>query len=176
MTVSRPSVALRPMTSADVREVTELQGHGSVLVLAEIFPQHTYPFPREQVAERWHREIEDPGIDCYVVALTGDAAGAVAGFAATRSDELLHFGVAVEHWGTDLAGEAHDMVLQQMSGQGVRRAWLRVFAGNRRGRRFYERRGWQPTGESTRSTFPPFPELLRYEREVAQNADRKAYR
>lgn len=47
--------------------------------------------------------------------------------------------------------------------RGVQRAWLRVFTGNRRGRRFYERLGWEPTGDRTRSSFPPYPELLRYE-------------
>ena len=35
-------------------------------------------------------EVPEPG------ALLGLSDGAVAGFAATRSDELLHFGVAVE--------------------------------------------------------------------------------
>jgi RimJ/RimL family protein N-acetyltransferase len=47
---------------------------------------------------------------------------------------------------------------------GTERPWLWVFAANRRGRRFYERMGWRPTGERCRSTFAPRAKLLRYER------------
>ena len=154
------SAVLRAMTPADVPRVLDVQEPGAVRGLAEVFPQDEYPFPRDEVARRWLREIDTPGIDCYVVSL--DAA--VAGFAAIRGDEFLHFGIAVEHWGTGLAQTAHDEVLDRMHSRGVRRAWLRVFTGNGRGRRFYERLGWHPTGDATRTSFPPHPELLHYER------------
>ena len=36
-----------------------------------------------------------------------------------------------------------------------------------RGRRFYENLGWHPTGARAHSAFPPYAELLRYERAVA---------
>jgi RimJ/RimL family protein N-acetyltransferase len=151
---------LRPMTPADVPAVLAVQEPGAVLGLADVFSQDTHPFPRDVVAERWLQEIEAPGIDCYVV-LVDDS---VAGFAAIRGEEFLHFGTAVEHWGTGLARAAHDGVLGLMRDRGVPRAWLRVFTGNARGRRFYEKLGWCPTGERSRSTYPPYPELLRYER------------
>ena len=67
-------------------------------------------------------------------------------------------------WGTGIAQAAHDAVLGRMRGRGVRLAELRVFTANGRGRRFYERLGWRPTGERSRSSFPPYPELLHYER------------
>ncbi|WP_235506349.1 N-acetyltransferase [Terrabacter sp. Root181] len=90
--------------------------------------------------------------------------GAVAGFAATRGDEFLHFGIAVDHWGSGLATLAHDDVLDHLRDRGIRRARLRVFTGNGRGRRFYEKHGWEPTGERSRSSFAPCPELLGYAR------------
>ena len=148
------------MTPADVVCVLDVQQPAAALGLAAVFPQDVYPFPRDAVRERWLREIADPAIDCYVVAV-GDA---VAAFAATRHDELLHLGVAVEHWGSGLAGRAHDAVVGRLAESGVRRAWLLAFTENLRGRRFYERRGWQCTGERTYSSFEPHPELLRYER------------
>jgi RimJ/RimL family protein N-acetyltransferase len=160
------SVVLRAMTAADVPSVLDVQEPGAVRGLAEVFPQDAYPFPREDVERRWLQEIEMPDVECHVVLLDD----VVAGFVATRGAELLHFGVAVEHWGTGLAPAAHDAVLDRMQGQGIRRAWLRVFTGNLRGRRFYERLGWRPTGDRTRSTFPPHPELLRYERPVVRPA------
>ena len=102
------------------------------------------------------------GVDCYVVTL-GDA---VAGFAAVREDEFLHFGVALEHWGSGLAGQAHDAVMRSLAHKGLRRAWLLAFTGNVRGRRFYEKHSWEHTGERTHSAFPPRPELMRYERGI----------
>jgi RimJ/RimL family protein N-acetyltransferase len=148
------------MTTSDVPDVLDVQEPGAVLGLVEVFPQDAYPFPREDVAERWVREIATPGIDCLVVQRDG----AVVGFAAIRENEFLHFGIAVEHWGSGIAQIAHDAVLDRMRARGIERAWLRVFAGNERGRRFYERLGWRPTGDRTRSSFAPYPELLHYVR------------
>lgn len=149
---------------ADVPAVLAVQEPGAIAALAAVFPQEHYPFPRDEIAERWLVEIDDPSIECF--AIIRDAA--VAGFAATRGDELLHFGTAVEHWGTGLATRAHDALLSHLAERGIDRAWLRVFTGNGRARRFYERLGWQPTGEATRSTYPPCPELLHYERPLTR--------
>jgi RimJ/RimL family protein N-acetyltransferase len=158
--LNNPRGLLRPMTESDVLRVVAVQEPGAVLGLAEVFPQDAHPFPREEIAQRWRAEIADPRIDCYVVAPEQDG---VAGFAAIRADEFLHFGIAVEHWGSGLAQQAHDAVLEVLRHRGVDRAWLRVFTDNRRGRRFYEKLGWSPTGERTRSSYAPFPELLTYE-------------
>ena len=151
---------LRAMSVADVPDLLAVQEPGAVLGLGDVFPQDTHPFPAAQIAQRWRQEIADPGKDCYVVLHHGT----VAGFAGIRGDEFLHFGIAVEHWGTGLAQAAHDAMLEVMRSRGVRRSWLRVFTGNWRGRRFYEKLGWQPTGDVTRTSFAPHPELLRYER------------
>jgi RimJ/RimL family protein N-acetyltransferase len=150
------------MSEADVAAVLAVQEPGAVLGLADVFRQDVHPFPREEVAARWRQELADPAIECAVV----EAGGAVAGFAAVRGAELLHFGIAVEHWGSGLSVAAHDAVLGCLAASGVARAWLRVFEGNGRGRRFYERLGWMESGERTRSGYPPHPVLLRYEREL----------
>ena len=151
---------LRSMAAADVPDVLDVQEPGAVLGLSDVFPQDAYPFPRDAVAARWLQEIATPDIDCFVVVLDG----AVVGFAAIRGDQFLHFGTAVELWGTGIAQTAHDAVLDLMRSRGVQRAWLRVFAANARGRRFYEKLGWDPTGERSHSSYPPNPELLHYER------------
>jgi RimJ/RimL family protein N-acetyltransferase len=153
-------LVLRQMNVADVPSVLDVQEPGAVLGLAEVFPQDRFPFPREVIAQRWVAEIATPGIECLVAICPGG----IAGFAATRDDEFLHFGLAVEHWGTGLAQCAHDAVLDRMRTRGIERAWLRVFTGNRRGRRFYEKLGWVQSGDPSHSTFPPYAELLRYER------------
>jgi RimJ/RimL family protein N-acetyltransferase len=151
---------LRRMVAADVPAVLDVQERGSVQALSRVFPQDRYPFPREDVAARWRREVADPLIDCFVV-LHDDR---IAGFAATRSDELLHFGIAVESWGSGLAGIAHEAVLEHLQSQGLQHIWLRVFTDNARARRFYEKHQWEPTGDRSVSTFAPHPELMHYQR------------
>lgn len=148
------------MTAADVPAVLDVQEPGAVLGLSDVFPQDTYPFPRNVIGQRWLEEIATPGMDCYVVLLNDT----IVGFAAIRGDEFLHFGIAVEHWGTGVAQTAHGAVLDRMQRHGVQRAWLRVFTKNGRGRRFYEKQGWSATSARTHSSFPPYPELLVYER------------
>lgn len=46
--------------------------------------------------------------------------------------------------------------------RGHRHARLRVFEGDARARRFYERHGWAATGDRSRTRFPPYPVLLAY--------------
>ncbi|MBO3089270.1 GNAT family N-acetyltransferase [Cellulomonas dongxiuzhuiae] len=153
---------LRPLAHDDLEVLLQVQREGGEVGLGHIFPQDEHPFPVARVRARWEAEIDDPGTDCFAVVLDGR----LAGFAATRGDELLHFGTAVRTWGTGLAGAAHDEVLAHLRGQGHRAAWLRVFDDNRRAVRFYERRGWRATGTTSRTTFPPYPVLRRYERDL----------
>ncbi|MCY7287867.1 MAG: GNAT family N-acetyltransferase [Cryobacterium sp.] len=150
------------MTPADVPAVVAVQQPGAVIGLAKVFPQDEFPFPREAVARRWPEDIETKEIDCLVF----EQGEEVIGFAAIRADEFMHFGIALDRWGTGAAQDAHDAVLDRMCASNIARAWLRVFTDNDRGRRFYERLGWAPTGERSHSTFPPYAELLRYEREL----------
>lgn len=160
-------MGLRPMRAADVAQVLAVQEPGAVLGLSDVFPQDAHPFPRDEVARRWREEIEDPGVECSVVLLDG----VVVGFVAIRANELLHFGIAVEHWGSGVATGAHDAALAAIRRAGHDRARLRVFTDNGRGRRFYDKLGWRPTGVRTRSSFAPHPELLWYERALAHESD-----
>lgn len=150
---------LRPLTHDDLDALVEVQREGAVLALGHIFPQQEHPFPTSQVRARWTAEVGDPGIDCFAVVPDGE----IAGFAAIRGNELLHFGTAVRTWGTGLADAAHREVLDELRAHGHRAAWLRVFEDNRRAVRFYERRGWRATDSTSRTTFPPYPVLRRFE-------------
>lgn len=152
----------REMTVDDVEAVLGVQEAGSVVALASIFPQESYPFPRDEVRERWRTEIADTSIGTYVSI--GDD-GVVNGYAATRGDELLHFGVSLRCWGTGLAQRLHDAtiaVLVSSVPAQTQRVRLRVFEANERARRFYEKLGWQPTGQLSRTSFAPHPVLLEY--------------
>ena len=150
---------LRPLRSTDLDVLVEVQRAGSVAGLGHIFPQDTNPFPTEQIRSRWSEEIDDPAVDCFAVLRNGE----VAGFAATRGAELLHFGTALDSWGSGLAGQAHHDVVEHLRRQGHHQAWLRVFEENRRAIRFYVRRGWVATTQTSRTSFAPYPLLRRYE-------------
>ncbi len=150
---------LREMHADDIPAVLDVQHPAAVAGLAEVFPQDEYPFPHQAIAERWLAEVADPDTSCFVICREGQ----VAGFAAVRADEVLHFGVALDEWGSGLAAVAHDEIVEVLRSRGLSRARLRVYAANRRGRGFWEKLGWRPTGESSRGSVPPRAELLTYE-------------
>ncbi len=104
-----PTVAvLPPLALEDLDALMAVQRDGAIAGHGHIFPQETHPFPEQWVLDQWKRELADPGVDCFVIK---DAAAKVAGFAATRAEELLHFGTALSTWGTGLADLAHTELL-----------------------------------------------------------------
>jgi RimJ/RimL family protein N-acetyltransferase len=151
---------LRKATLSDLPALLDVQQAGALRALAHIFPQDAHPFPRAAIRSRWAAEIADPAIATYVIERDD---GRVAGFAAVRSDELLHFGTAVDTWGSGLAAAALGELVRRWAASGTTRARLRVFEENRRARRFYEKLGWRRTDRISRSPFPPFPVLVEYE-------------
>jgi len=152
---------LRPLRVDDLDDLMRVQEEGAIAGLGHIFPQAEHPFPSETVRARWEQEIADPSIDCFAIV---DETDRLAGFAATHADQFLHFGTALNTWGTGLAGQAHDEVVAHFISQGHPSAWMRVFEANERARKFYEQRGWVPTGQSSQTAFPPHPVLLTYRR------------
>lgn len=149
----------RPATEADLDELVSVQEAASVVALAHVFPQATHPFPRKAIRERWQEEFDDPDIAVYV---STDDNGRLTGFAARWHDELLHFGTAVDAWGSGLAALLHDRLLATYPDEVVRvRLW--VFVENHRARRFWEKKGWRSSGRTSRSPFPPHPVLEEYE-------------
>ena len=148
----------RPAAEQDVEGILDIQQPGAIAGLGHIFPQELHPFPRDAVDERWRSEMADEATSVYVAVGAG---GQITGFTARREDLLLHFGTATEFWGTGLAQQLHDALVSTFPGS-VRRIRLHVFEENHRARRFYEKLGWMPTGETSRTEFPPFPRLVEY--------------
>jgi len=151
-------VLVREMNVRDLPALIELQQAGAVVGLADVFPQDRYPFPRDALIARWREEIADGEIRTRV-ALDDD--GRLVGFAAMTGEELLHFGTAVDTWGDGTASALLGVVVAMLRTT-TDAPTLRVFADNRRGRRFYEKHGWRPTGAQSTGTFEPQPVLLEY--------------
>jgi len=150
---------LRTATVADVPALVAMQEIAAVAGLAHIFPQQEYPFPRDAIAADWVEEIGRPGIDVFV-APRGER---IVAFAALQTDELLHFGTALDTWGSGLAGSLNDELLMRLAVAGHRSAWLRVIEQNHRARRFYEKMGWHRTAQTSLGDYPPYPPLVHYE-------------
>jgi len=153
-------VLFRDASFSDPSAIVEVQQSGALAALTHIFPQDVYPFPRAEIQSRWAAEITDPGVVVYVIEQDD---GPIVGFAAIRGNELLHFGTAVETWGTGLAATAHNHVVERLAATGATYAYLRVFGENHRARGFYEKLGWRCTDRLSRTPFPPHPELVEYE-------------
>jgi RimJ/RimL family protein N-acetyltransferase len=160
-------VIVRLAAADDLDALLDVQEEGAVAGLANIFSQDLYPFPRAAVRRRWTEELDDPGTHVYVSV---DGGGEVTGFAATRGNELLHFGTALHTWHTGTAEQLHAAILGALSRTlpaGSDRLRLRVFEANSRARRFYEKLGWSETTHRTRSSFAPFAVLVEYHRPLA---------
>jgi RimJ/RimL family protein N-acetyltransferase len=165
------AITVREATADDLDAMIDVQQAGAIAGLAHIFPQDRYPFPREALRRRWAEELDDPDTRVYVGV---DEEGAVTGFAATRGNELLHFGTALPTWGTGTAGYLHAELLVRLAETvpaGISHVRLRVFDANTGARRFYEKLGWSTTDRCSRSAFPPTAVLVEYQRPLDEPRD-----
>lgn len=147
--------ALRRLDLDDLDALVAVEREGAVTGLGRLFPQESHPFPTATVRARWRAALTDDETRCFAI----DEGSGLAGYAAVRGTELLHFGTAVSAWGTGLAGRAHEEVVAGLRSAGHDRAWLRCLEGNHRAIRFYTRHGWAPTGETSPSPFAPWSTL-----------------
>jgi GNAT superfamily N-acetyltransferase len=102
----------------------------------------------------------------------GDAAawiaareGEVVGMAVTLGHELRDLYVVPEAWGSGVALALMNAALDHVRASGAAKAFLWVGEANARARRFYEREGWSPDGETRES--PLGPRELRYRRALS---------
>jgi GNAT superfamily N-acetyltransferase len=84
--------------------------------------------------------------------------GEIVGVAVRVSSELRSLYVVPEAWGTGVAGALMDAALDAIREDGATEATLWVVEANPRARRYYEREGWESTGETRESELGP-PEL-----------------
>ncbi|MFD8975432.1 GNAT family N-acetyltransferase [Streptomyces sp. NPDC059593] len=96
-----------------------------------------------------------------------DEPGEPGAFDPATTAELAALYALPEVWGTGVGRELLASSTQALTAAGFHTAALWVFAGNARGRRFYEAAGWRPDGTSVRDvTGGRELEELRYRREL----------
>ncbi|MFE7600726.1 GNAT family N-acetyltransferase [Streptomyces sp. NPDC057494] len=128
----------------------------------------------EERAAVWHARLTAPDRPSVLVA-TDDGGHPVAfscfracpdeEFAPGTTAELAALYALPEVWGTGVGRALLSASTEMLIAGGFRAAVLWVFAGNARGRRFYEAAGWRADGSSVREeTGGRVLEELRYRR------------
>lgn len=141
---------------ADV--LAAIQRDASLAALGHIFPPESYPYPIDDVRERWRVALDDSA----AAVLVAEEKGSAAGVAMSRPEWLDGLYVLPAWWGTGVARHLHDEALELVRAAGAERCHLWVLEHNGRARRFYERLGWRLNGETRVVPFPPHPTDVGY--------------
>jgi GNAT superfamily N-acetyltransferase len=102
-----------------------------------------------------------PGAGAWVA----DADGEIVGVAVRSGPELRSLYIVPRAWGTGAAQALMGAALAAIGADGHVEATLWVVEENPRARRFYEREGWEPTGETRASELGPAE--LKYRRQLS---------
>jgi diamine N-acetyltransferase len=135
-----------------------IQRDASVAALAHIFPPEEYPYPIDDVRERWAEALDNTELTVVIREEDGEPIGC-AGY---RTDWLDGLYVVPGLWGRGVGAELHDHVLDRLRARESHWCHLWVLEENHRARRFYERRGWHENGTTRVVPFPPNPTDLGY--------------
>jgi tRNA dimethylallyltransferase len=154
---------LRPARPDEAEAAFQVQRRASLAGLAHIYPPDRYPFPDEDVRERWREALADPA--GHVVVAEHTVAG-IVGVAGALDGWLHGLYIVPECWGNGLAGRLHDEALRLLAADGATSARLWVLEDNERARRFYERRGWRRDGSERVVPFPPHPLDVGYTKDL----------
>ena len=144
---------IREARPDEAEALAAIQRDASLAALAHIFPPELYPYPMQEVTERWEAFLADP----EVAVLVAEENGSAAGIAASHAEWLDGLYVRPECWSRGVGRRLHDNVLERQRAAGTATCNLWVLEGNDRARRFYERLGWHENGTTRVVPFPPNP-------------------
>jgi GNAT superfamily N-acetyltransferase len=114
--------------------------------------------PYDERIQSFRRAVADlpPGAGLWVAERDGE----IVGVAVHSGAELRSLYVAPQAWGAGVAVPLMDAAIAAIRAEGHDEASLWVVDANARARRFYEREGWEPTGETKETEVGP--QELRY--------------
>jgi GNAT superfamily N-acetyltransferase len=130
----------------------------------DVFPPDLYDFPDDAIRADWIAALADPDGETYVAFEGAEAVGVVS----VSGGVLQTLYVSPESWGRGIGSTLHDHALDRLREGDVHEARLWTLAENRRARRFYEHRGWSPTGRTRVVPFPPHPIDVEYARSTSR--------
>ena len=155
--VSHDQLHIRDGRDDEGAALMDIQRAASLAAFAHIYAPDRFPFPDENVRERWEQLLGDKAIRVLVAEHGGQSLGVIA----FSSEQLHQLWVVPTEWGS---GVAIRLYLAALRFRGVvHQPWrLWVLEQNPRARRFYERQGWQLDGRRMKTKFPPHPVLVGY--------------
>lgn len=146
------SIEIRQAGPDDAETFFAIQRATSLAAFAHIFPPDRYPFPDEDVRERWRDFLGGP----EGTALLAEGERGPVGMVAFSPGRLNALYVLPDEWGSGVGSRLHDAAVEKLGELGAE-ARLWVLEANTRARRFYERRGWRLDGRERVVPFPPHP-------------------
>jgi len=151
-------IGIRPASVDEAETLLAIQRAAAVDALAHVYPPERYPFPDDEIRAVWVEALSDSEVEVYVAECDGVAAGAVS----VGKEFLSTLYVLPRYQGRGVGSTLHDLALERLRARGVRQAKLWTLEGNASGRAFYERRGWELTGETRVVPYPPNPIDVQY--------------
>jgi GNAT superfamily N-acetyltransferase len=154
------TLSIRDSRPGDAETLFAIQKAASLAGLAQVFPPERYAYPDAEIRARW-REV---GGGVFVAERDGRAVGV----AAVDDCWLNGLYVVPDEWGRGAAAALHDAAVAEIA---VQHDVAKLFCleENHRARRFYERRGWRPNGETRRVPFAPRPLDVGYSLELRRS-------
>lgn len=149
---------IREARPDEAAALAAIQRDASLAALAHIFPPDRYPYPMDEVTERWEEALADERLAVFVA----EEHESPVGVAGARSEWLDGLYVLPEWWSRGIGRALHDHVLEFLRAGGSTECHLWALEHNARARRFYERLGWREDGTSRVVPFPPNPIDLGY--------------
>lgn len=148
------SIKIRFARPGEADLLMELERSASVARLSHIFPPDEFPYPADEIRQRWQDNLDDPHKLTMVAVVDGDPAG----YACFGDHTLYHLGVAADHQrkgvGSALLEAAEDELFADAS---TPQARLWVLEDNAVARAFYREHGWSENGDVRDAEFPPHP-------------------
>ena len=149
---------IREARADEAATLAAIQRDASLAALAHIFPPDQYPYPMDEVTERWVEALADEEVAVFAF----DQEGETVGVAGARAEWLDGLYVLPEWWSRGVGRALHDHVLEHLRAAGSKECRLWALEHNARARGFYERLGWHEDGTTRVVPFPPNPIDLGY--------------
>jgi ribosomal protein S18 acetylase RimI-like enzyme len=152
-------VSIRVGRPDDAPVLARLQRAVALEAYADIFPPEAPPPTEAALAAQWILDLDpvEPRRRTFVATSGGDAVGvALAGpdRCEPAVGHLSRLYVASAWWGRGLGSALYEQAMAHLRETGYDTATLWVLERNTRARRWYERLGWEHTGERS-PVYPP---------------------
>jgi ribosomal protein S18 acetylase RimI-like enzyme len=152
-------VSIRLGVAGDAPALARLQRAVALEAYAGIFPPEAPPPTEEALTEQWVRDLDpaEPRRRTFIATAAADPVGMVLVGPDRRDPTVGHLSrlyVAGPLWGEGLGSMLYEQALGHLVDVGFEVATLWVLERNERARRWYERLGWELTGERS-PVYPP---------------------